>query len=230
MELIWTAFLLGLVGSLHCAGMCGPLLLALAKARPRTVQKSTGRVFYHLGRVASYCGIGLLLGLLGHVAAPAGFQRWLSMALGVVLLAGLLVASKFTLAAPVLKWVGWLNSSMRGLLQRNSLASQAMMGALNGLLPCGLVYVAAVGATATGHPLTGATYMALFGLGTWPMMLGIHFAGHRLPLPSRLSLGSVTRTAVFLMAVLLILRGLELGIPFVSPDLSDASSGSSGCH
>ena len=227
---LWTAFLLGLAGSLHCAGMCGPLVLALAKARPRTMHESTGRVFYHLGRVTSYCLLGLMLGLLGHVAAPAGFQRWLSIALGVALLGGLLLSTKIPLVAPVVKWVGWLKGSMRGLLQRNSLMSQATMGALNGLLPCGLVYVAAVGATATGDPLNGAAYMALFGLGTWPMMLGIHFAGQRLPLPARLSLGSVTRVAVFLMAVLLILRGLELGIPFISPDLSAANSGNGHCH
>ena len=227
---LWTAFLLGLAGSLHCAGMCGPLVLALAKARPRTMRESTGRVFYHLGRVASYCLLGLVLGLLGHVAAPAGFQRWLSITLGVALLAGLLLSARMSLAAPVVKWIGWLKGSMRGLLQRNSVASQAMMGALNGLLPCGLVYVAAVGATATGHPLTGAAYMALFGLGTWPMMLGIHLAGQRLPLPARLSLGSVTRVAVLLMAVLLILRGLELGIPLVSPDLSAALGGNGHCH
>jgi uncharacterized protein len=227
---LWTAFLLGLAGSLHCAGMCGPLVLALAKARPRTVHESTGRVCYHLGRVASYCVLGLMLGFLGQLVAPAGFQRWLSITLGVVLLAALWVASKVSLAAPVWKWVAWLKGSMRALLQKDSLASQATMGALNGLLPCGLVYVAAAGATAAGNPLTGATYMALFGLGTWPMMLGIHFAGQRLPLPSRLSLGSVTRVAVVLMATLLILRGLELGIPFVSPDLSSASDGSARCH
>lgn len=227
---LWTAFLLGLAGSLHCAGMCGPLLLALAKARPRTVHESTGRVCYHLGRVASYCAIGLLLGLLGQVAAPDGFQRWLSITLGVALLGGLFVATKVPLAAPVMKWVAWLKCSMRGLLQRNSLAAQATMGALNGLLPCGLVYVAAVGATATGDALNGAAYMALFGLGTWPMMLGLHFAGQRLPLPARLPLGSVTRVAVVLMATLLILRGLELGIPFLSPDLSAASSGNGSCH
>jgi sulfite exporter TauE/SafE len=227
---LWTAFLLGVAGSLHCAGMCGPLVLALAKARPRTMQESIGRVSYHLGRVASYCLLGLMLGLLGHVAAPAGFQRWLSLTLGVVLLAGLLLSTRLPLAVPVMKWVAWLKNSMRGLLQRNSPASQAAMGALNGLLPCGLVYVAAAGATATGHPLTGAAYMACFGLGTWPMMLGIHLAGQRLPLPSRLPLGSVTRAAVLLMALLLILRGLELGIPFVSPELSNASSGNNRCH
>ena len=227
---LWTAFLLGLAGSLHCAGMCGPLVLALAKARPRTVRESTGRVCYHLGRVASYCLLGLMLGLLGHVAAPAGFQRWLSISLGFVLLGGLLVAARVPLAAPVMKWIALLKSSMSGLIRQNSLAAQAMMGALNGLLPCGLVYVAAAGATATGHPLSGAAYMALFGLGTWPMMLGIHLAGQRLPLPARLPLGNITRSAVLLMAVLLILRGLELGIPFVSPDLTSATRGDVRCH
>jgi sulfite exporter TauE/SafE len=227
---LWTAFLLGLAGSLHCAGMCGPLVLALAKTRPRTMRESTGRVCYHLGRVASYCLLGLMLGSLGHVVAPAGFQRWLSIVVGALLLAGILVAAKVPLAAPVWKCLTLLKGSMRGLLQQNNLSSQAILGALNGLLPCGLVYVAAAGATATGHPLTGAAYMALFGLGTWPMMLGLHFAGQRLPLPPRFSLGSVTRAAVLLMAVLLILRGLELGIPFVSPNLSAANGGEGRCH
>ena len=227
---LWTAFLLGLAGSLHCAGMCGPLMLVLAKARTRTVRESTGRVFYHLGRVAAYCVLGLMLGFLGQIAAPAGFQRWLSIALGVALLAGLLVTVKVPLAAPVVKWVTLLKGFMSGLLRKNTLLSQAMVGALNGLLPCGLVYVAAAGAIATGNPLAGAAYMALFGFGTWPMMLGIHFVGQRLPLPPRFSLGSITRTAVLLMAVLLILRGLELGIPFVSPDLSAANGGNYRCH
>lgn len=227
---LWTAFLLGFVGSLHCAGMCGPLVLALTKSRPPSTRESTGRVCYHLGRVACYCLLGLMLGFVGHVAAPAGFQRWLSISLGVALLAGVLVPTKVPLAVPVWKWVALLKGSMPGLLRRNSLASQTAMGAINGLLPCGLVYVAAAGATATGHPLAGAAYMACFGLGTWPMMLGIHLAGHRLPLPARLPLGSVTRGAILLMGVLLILRGFELGIPFVSPDLSIAPGEDVRCH
>jgi len=227
---LWTAFLLGLAGSLHCAAMCGPLVLAMAKARPAGGRASAGRLFYHLGRMASYGLLGLALGALGHLAAPAGFQRGLSIALGVALLAGWLLSAKVPLALPVAQWVALLKNSMRGLLQHHSLASQAAMGALNGLLPCGLVYVAAAGAASTGHPLAGAAYMALFGLGTWPMMLGLHFAGQRLPLPPRLSLGTITRSAVLLMAVLLILRGLELGIPFVSPVLSTASTANLRCH
>jgi sulfite exporter TauE/SafE len=227
---LWTAFLLGLAGSLHCAGMCGPLMLALAKARPSTMGQATGRVFYHIGRAASYCLLGVMAGFLSHIVAPAGFQRWLSVTLGAALIAGLLISARVPLVAPVLKWVAWLKGSLQWLLSRNSLMSQMTMGALNGLLPCGLVYVAAAGAAATGHPLTGAAYMALFGLGTWPMLLGIHFVGQRLPLPSRLSLGRITRAAVLLMAVLLILRGLELGIPFVSPDLTAAGGNNARCH
>lgn len=227
---LWTAFLLGLAGSLHCAGMCGPLVLALAKARPRTARELAGRVCHHLGRVASYCLLGLMLGLFGRLAAPDGWQRWLSIALGVALLVASLAASRIPLGAPLMKWITLLKGSMPGLLQRRTLISQTITGVLHGLLPCSLVYVAAVGATATGHAFTGAAYMALFGLGTWPMMLGIHLAGHRLSLPVRLPPGRVARAAVWMMAVLLILRGLELGIPYVSPDLSAHAGEIRRCH
>ncbi len=229
---LWTAFLLGLAGSLHCAAMCGPLVLALAKARvrPMTVREATGRLFYHLGRVASYCLLGLALGFLGRVFIPAGFQGWLSIALGVGLLASVLAGARVSLTAPIGKWVVLLRNGMRGLLDRNSLSAQAVMGGLNGLLPCGLVYIAAAGATATGHPVSGAIYMVCFGLGTWPMMLSIHLAGQGVPLPFRFPMGRIPRAAVLVMAGLLILRGLELGIPFVSPNLSAAGSDTSHCH
>ncbi len=229
---VWTAFLLGLAGSLHCAAMCGPLVLALAKARgrPVTARECTGRLCYHLGRVASYCLLGLALGFLGHVFFPAGFQGWLSIALGVGLLAGLMAGARVSLTASIGKWVTRLRNCMRGLLNRNSLSAEAVMGALNGLLPCGLVYIAAAGATATGHPVSGAIYMVCFGLGTWPMMLSIHLAGQRFSLPFRFPTGRITRAAVLLMAGLLILRGLELGIPFVSPEMPTAGGSANHCH
>ena len=226
---LWTAFALGLAGSLHCAVMCGPLVLALSKARPPSLRESAGRICYHAGRIATYSLLGLIFGFLGYFVAPAGFQRWLSISLGVFLFAGLLVGTRVSLAPSIWSWVTLLQSSMRSLLQRRSLLSQALMGGLNGLLPCGLVYVAVAGATATGQSLKGAAFMACFGLGTWPLMLGIHLAGQRLPLPMRFSIGNVTRGAVVLMASLLILRGLELGIPYLSPVLSSVE-GCNHCH
>ncbi|HXI53326.1 MAG TPA: sulfite exporter TauE/SafE family protein [Candidatus Saccharimonadales bacterium] len=227
---LWTAFLLGLAGSLHCAGMCGPLVMALAKVQPASAGRTAGRLCYHLGRIVVYGLLGAVFGSIGHIAVANGFQRWLSIALGLVLLAGLAASAKAQLAAPLYKWVGWWKHSAAGLLQRNSLGGQAVLGALNGLLPCGLVYVAAVAAAATGHPLSGGAYMTWFGLGTWPMMLGIHFAGHRFLPVARFSVGHVTRAAVLLMAALLILRGLGLGIPLISPDLSAAAGGIGRCH
>jgi sulfite exporter TauE/SafE len=227
---LWTAFLLGLAGSVHCAGMCGPLVLALAKVRPRTKHEWAGRLFHHLGRLLSYCLLGLALGSLSHAIVPPGFQRWLSALLGTTLLTGLLLSARAPIAGPFFRWVALLKNSTRFLLQKNTLASHVLMGALNGLLPCGLVYIAAAGAASTGHSWSGAAYMALFGAGTWPMMLGIHFAGQRLPLPSRFPLGGITRGAVLVMAVLLILRGLELGIPFVSPNISAVISEGGSCH
>jgi sulfite exporter TauE/SafE len=115
---------------------------------------------------------------------------------------------------------------MSALLRRHSFTSLLVLGLLNGLLPCGLVYVACAGATATGGLFSGAAYMAAFGLGTVPMMLGISVSGRLIPLSLRLQLRKAIPVSVFLLASLLILRGLSLGIPYVSPDLSSPSC----CH
>jgi hypothetical protein len=113
-------------------------------------------------------------------------------------------------------------------LRHRSFKSLAILGLLNGLLPCGLVYVACAGATATGGLMAGVQYMAAFGLGTVPMMLGISLSGRLIPIALRLQLRKAIPVSVFLLASLLILRGLALGIPYLSPDL--ASANSSCCH
>jgi sulfite exporter TauE/SafE len=107
-----------------------------------------------------------------------------------------------------------------GLLHRRSLLALGLLGLLNGLLPCGLVYVAGAGATATSDILDGAEYMAAFGAGTVPMMLAISLSGWLVPFSLRLKLQRLIPVSVFLLAALLILRGLALGIPYVSPDLA----------
>src|SRR3982751_1635714 len=137
----WTAFILGLVGSLHCAGMCGPLALALPNTNHRTAAFLLGRAAYNLGRIATYCLLGFIFGLLGKTLFLAGIQRWVSIALGVLLLAGLCASRKLSLWRPVSVLVERLKSSMAVMLRRRSFASLAVLGLLNGLLPCGLVYV-----------------------------------------------------------------------------------------
>jgi hypothetical protein len=117
---------------------------------------------------------------------------------------------------------------MAPLLQAPTLGGQALLGALNGLLPCGLVYVAATGALATGGLASGVAYMLVFGLGTVPMMLALSLSGSLLPAQLRLHLSRAIPVSVVLVGALLVLRGMALGIPYLSPDL--ASSTAPCCH
>jgi len=224
---LWTALTLGLLGSLHCAGMCGPLALALPPAGAGTAGFVGGRLAYNLGRIVTYCLLGLLFGAFGKTLALAGIQRWTSIGLGVALLVGLFASRKLELWKPVTGLVNWLKSNLSGLLRRRSLGASGALGLLNGFLPCGLVYVACVGATATGGIGRGAAYMTAFGVGTVPMMLSIGLSGRLVPPPIRLKLVKVIPVSVFLLATLLILRGMGLGIPYLSPD---SSAHSCCCH
>ena len=225
---LWTAFLLGLVGSLHCTGMCGPLALALPAAGETTPGYVLGRVAYNMGRIVTYCLLGIVFGLAGWTFMLAGLQRWTSIGLGVALLLGLFASRKLVLSLPVTFTVNQLKSRMSVLLRRRSFAALAVLGLLNGLLPCGLVYVACAGAAATGGTLAGAWYMTAFGAGTVPMMLAISLSGKLVPTSLRLKLVKTIPVCVFLLGTLLILRGMSLGVPYLSPDMS--GSGAACCH
>jgi sulfite exporter TauE/SafE len=226
---LWTAFVLGLVGSLHCAGMCGPLALAIPVAPGGPGRFFLGRLLYNAGRLATYCALGLAFGLVGRTLLLAGVQRWLSIALGLLLLTGAFASRRLALAAPVTRLVARLKQAMSRWLHARTLGALPVLGALTGLLPCGLVYVACAGAAATGSLAGGLGYMAAFGAGTVPMMLAIGLSGRLVPLDWRHALVRVVPLVVALLGGLLILRGLSLGIPYLSPDLT-APSGAACCH
>ena len=214
------AILLGLLGSLHCAAMCGPLQLALPVLPGGPGRIVAGRLLYQLGRIATYCLLGLDAGLAGKSLLLAGLQRWISISLGVVILAGFFLSRRVALSAPVVRAVARLKAAMGSQLRQRSLRSLALLGALNGLLPCGLVYVAMAGAVARDTLPAAVLFMAAFGLGTTPTMLAISLTGRLLPLSLRVKLRSAIPVGVCLLAGLLILRGMSLGIPYVSPDLT----------
>ena len=213
------AFLLGLLGSLHCAAMCGPLMLALPVLPGGAGRFVAGRLIYQLGRVTTYALLGIIAGLIGKSFFFAGLQRWLSISLGAAILIGFLVSKKVAMSAPVVRLVMQLKSAMSAQLQQRSVSSLALLGLLNGLLPCGLVYVAIAGAVARGSMIDGVIYMAVFGLGTLPMMLVIGLSGRLFPVSLRMKLRGAIPVGVCALAALLILRGLALGIPFLSPTL-----------
>jgi len=226
---LWTAFMLGLVGSLHCAGMCGPLALALPVAGKTRSDFVLGRVLYNLGRILTYTGIGAVFGLVGQSFALAGFQKWVSLVAGVVILLGLVASLRIGLGLPITKSVMWLKSSVGRLLQQRTFGSLFLLGSLNGLLPCGLVYVAAAAAAATGSLQMGVLFMGMFGLGTLPVMLGLGLAGRKLQGFFNFKLQNLVPISLAVLGVLLILRGMELGIPYLSPVLG-VDGGGAACH
>jgi sulfite exporter TauE/SafE len=216
---LWAAFILGLIGSLHCAGMCGPLALALPATGNSRVSFTAGRVAYNFGRITTYCLLGALFGLVGLSFALAGFQRWASIGAGAAILIGLLASSRRALNTPVSKAVSRVRAGMGSLLHRRTLGSIYLLGVLNGFLPCGLVYVACAGAVATGGFFTAVAYMAAFGAGTVPMMLSLGLAGKMLHAGIRLKFQKLIPVCLLMLGLLLVLRGMSLGVPYVSPDL-----------
>lgn len=220
------AFLIGLVGSLHCAGMCGPLTLAVAGSGGGS-HPATARLLYQVGRLATYTAMGALFGLFGRGLAVAGLQRWLSMAAGAVILLGLLASFRGPATGLLVGWVDRLKGQFARRLLQGSAGSRLLLGVFNGLLPCGLVYAASASAAATGSPATGAAWNLAFGLGTLPLMLALSFAGGRIPFAWRLRLQPFIPAGVAVLGVLLVLRGMALGIPYVSP-----AAGADGlvCH
>ncbi|HAB18367.1 MAG TPA: sulfite exporter TauE/SafE family protein [Verrucomicrobiota bacterium] len=225
--MLWTALLLGAAGSLHCAGMCGPLMFALPTGGART-GFVVGRVAYHAGRLATYTALGGIVGVLGKSLAMVGLQRWVSLTAGVLMLAGLAALIPLSATQPIFAVVRRLKQAAGRLLQNRSVGSLALLGGLNGLLPCGLVYAAAAGAASLGGILSSLSYMTLFGVGTLPMMLGLSLSGKALPVTWRTRWQQLAPVTLGLVAVLLILRGLALGIPYLSPDLGSTGGGS--CH
>jgi len=228
---LWTAFALGLFGSLHCLGMCGPIALALPAGSGARGRYAAGRLLYNAGRTVTYGFLGIAAGVIGQTISLVGAQRWLSIGAGVLILLacilGPVLAKRTTLNRLWLVPVQSLQSRLSHLLRRHGLSTLFGIGLLNGLLPCGLVYVAMAGAAAMADPVNGFFYMILFGLGTTPLMLAVSLGSRLLQHTVRLRLQRAIPVAAAVVGVLFILRGSALGIPYLSP--ADPAHGSC-CH
>jgi len=220
---------MGFAGSLHCAGMCGPLVLAMPVAPGKFGSHLAGKIAYNAGRIVTYATLGLLFGLFGQFLGLAGLQRWISIAAGGAILLSLLALPLRNVTSLIARPVNTLKIGLGRLLKAHSIPARFSFGLLNGLLPCGLVYVACATAAATGSSLDGLKYMTLFGLGTVPMMIGFGLAGRLLHFRFQLRLQKLVPVSLGVVAALLILRGLGLGIPYLSPQLNSASPAESSC-
>lgn len=217
-----TSLTIGLIGSFHCIGMCGPIVVALPLKKHNLISKVSGAVLYNSGRVITYSILGILFGLLGQGIHMAGFQRWTSILLGAAMIISVLFPfffrEKITIGNLFTGFSARLIARLRKLFTDRSYFSLLMIGLLNGLLPCGLVYVAIAGAISSGTVLNGAIFMMLFGIGTIPLLLIATLASDAIGQRVRSKMQRVVPYFVFLLGVLFILRGMSLGIPFISPN------------
>jgi len=222
--MLWTAFILGLAGSFHCIGMCGPIAFVIPVDRTNKVKAGFQTILYHVGRLLTYSLIGLLFGIIGKGLYLAGFQQRLSILMGAIMILIVLlpnsVSGSFKIAQPFYRAIGLVKQKMGLYLSKKSNKSIFFIGFFNGFLPCGLVYMAVLGAISSGNYSDGLLYMLLFGLGTVPMMTAAVMLGNFVTVKLRNKIQKAIPVFVIVIGILFILRGLGLGIPYLSP--SDA--------
>lgn len=232
-NLIIAGLSLGAISSFHCVGMCGPIAFALPVQQLSKWRASLAMFSYHLGRIITYSALGAVFGTLGRQVYLAGFQRWFSIVLGIALL------------LMMWQYIGTRSKIQFGLLNRLQLKVQNWIGMLlkdqrpqaflllgiaNGLLPCGMVYLAIAGAVSTSHLTDAIAFMTAFGLGTFPAMMALSLFGIVASISVRNRIRQLTPLVIGIMGLLLILRGLNLGIPFISPVLESAREAAVSCH
>lgn len=215
----YLAFFMGLLGSIHCAVMCGPLLLAVQAGQQISWKTTLNKLIYQLGRILTYGFLGLILGAIGNVAAIQGWQQGFSLVTGVILFGiGLFYIfgkSSSSLANIQTKAIQPFAKFMSKWLYRPG--GSFVAGILNGVLPCGMVYMALASAVNADSLENSFLFMVLFGLGTLPLLLLFSFAGNFPKRVFKKGFSTVLPILFLLMGIWFILRGANLDIPYLSP-------------
>ena len=219
--MLWSALILGLLGSFHCIGMCGPIAFLLPLDRRNKSKRTFQLLSYHTGRILTYGLLGFVFGLLGKSLNLFGIQQQLSIIIGVSMIVMILIPSKilnrYQISKPMYMFVAKVKNAMGVYLKKKSLKTFFTLGFLNGLLPCGLVYMAVFGALASGGATYGALYLVLFGLGTIPLMTVAIYLGNFLKGKAKQNILKAIPVFVIFIGLLFILRGMGLGIKYISP-------------
>ncbi len=219
--LLISALGLGFASGFHCIGMCGPIALSLGLTKKQATNYYLQNLTYQFGRIATYSFLGAILGIIGQGFQMAGFQQYLTIGVGVLLIVMALFSfggKDFASKIPFLS--GFLlkvKMNLGKLLQKADYKSRFSTGILNGFLPCGMVYMALTASLAAGGIWQGSLFMALFGLGTLPFMFAVVLVGNLMTQAFRIKILKFVPFMMILLGALFILRGLEIGIPYVSP-------------
>ena len=233
--MLLSALILGLLGSFHCIGMCGPIACMLPVDRSNSVKKVSQIAIYHFGRLLAYSIIGLIFGLIGKSLYIFGYQQQLSIIIGVLMILVVVVPqkqiNKYNFSKPIYRLIYKVKSALGTALKKKTMDTFLTIGFLNGFLPCGLVYMALFAAMAAGNAASGGLYMAVFGIGTIPLMTTAIYFSQFLKGKTRQRIQKAIPVFVILIGALFILRGLGLGIPYLSPaPIYDIVSNEINCH
>jgi sulfite exporter TauE/SafE len=212
-----TALLMGFLGSLHCVGMCGPIMLILPFRNMEGWKKALGIFLYHFGRISVYAAMGLALHSFRLLFDPA-WQQGISLTLGGLLL--LFGITTFISKGKGIKlpWLGFVQKQAPKVMGNTSLPAILAGGVLNGLLPCGLVYMALSVATVAPDGMSAALRMYSFGLGTVPALVAVTVLQRRI-FASSLSLKKLVPVGLLVLGSLFLVRGMNLGVPYLSPSV-----------
>lgn len=233
--MLWSGLIFGLLGSLHCVGMCGPIAFMLPVDRSNSARKVSQIFTYHLGRLLAYSLIGLFFGLIGKSLYIFGIQQQLSIAIGALMIIVVLIPihtfNKYNFSKPLYKVISKVKSALGSALKKKTTDTFLTIGFLNGFLPCGLVYMAVFASMAMQNVLQGSLYMALFGIGTIPLMTTAIYVGKFLNSSIKQRIQKAIPVFVVIIGALFILRGLGLGIPYLSPaPVMEMASTTIECH
>jgi len=227
---ILEGFVIGFFGSLHCVGMCGPLALALPLPTNSMWQKIVGALLYNLGRALTYSVLGLIFGFVGVGLKHSGIQEIVSILCGVVMILSVILPGIIKLPKGSNKVTNSIYNTLKkkigDSLNRRKIGNLFIIGILNGFLPCGLVYVAISKAVLSLTLAESVLSMFFFGLGTLPMMFSVAFFSDIIKSRYLYQLKKFIPIFIILLGVIFILRGMNLGIPFISPDMSKPAC----CH
>ncbi len=214
------AFLMGLTGSLHCAGMCGPIIWVMPFGSFQGAKKWTGIALYHVARISVYALMAIVLYSFKSLFHPQ-WQQYISIGLGVsLLLVGLvsfIPSQQLQLSLP---WAGLVKRNLGRFVGNPGLFSITMAGLLNGLLPCGLEYMALSSTVTAPSAAHAAILMYIFGAGTMPMLIGITMFRHKASFLRIHQVKKLVPVMMFAFGALFVLRGMNLGIPYLSPKVT----------
>ncbi len=209
---------MGLIGSMHCAGMCGPIAISLPyRVGMQTKEETFFKILvYNLGRIITYAFFGLLFGIVGKGFFTMGIQKWFLITLAVLLIIIAIFSIDVESKALKIPVIGKFNKKIKELLAKSlknaTVKSFLYIGILNGFLPCGLVYMAIVAAIATGGVLNSVLYMILFGIGTMPMMMALGYGGHLLSTRFRTILRKLYPVFMIIFAILFLMRAFKINM------------------